>query len=132
MNKKALSILIVDDNDIMRALLRGILRGDDYEIVGEARNGVQAVEVAERHRPDIICMDVLMPEKNGLVAMAEIKRARPETEVVMITGSADPETVQEAIHHGATGFIVKPFNAARVLDAMKKVATRIRQRPPGD
>jgi len=131
MNKKALSILIVDDNDIMRALLRGILRGDDYEIVGEARNGVQAVEVAERHRPDIICMDVQMPEKNGLVAMAEIKRARPETEVVMITGSADSATVQEAIHHGATGFIVKPFNAARVLDAMKKVATRIRQRPPG-
>ncbi|WP_374328815.1 response regulator transcription factor [Azonexus sp.] len=130
MNKNALSVLIVDDNDMMRTILRGMLRGDEYEIVGEARNGVQAVEAAERLRPAIVCMDVLMPEKNGLVAMVEIKAAHPEIEFIVITGSADPHTVQEAIHHGATGFIVKPFNAARVLDAMKKAATRIRQRPP--
>lgn len=130
MNKNALSVLIVDDNDMMRAILRSMLRGDEYEIVGEARNGVQAVEAAERLRPAIVCMDVLMPEKNGLVAMAEIRNAQPTTEFIVITGSADPETVQEAIHHGATGFIVKPFNAARVLDAMKKAAARIRQRPP--
>lgn len=130
MNKNALSVLIVDDNDMMRTILRSMLRGDAYEIVGEARNGVQAVEAAERLRPAIVCMDVLMPEKNGLVAMAEIRNVQPATEFIVITGSADPETVQEAINHGATGFIVKPFNAARVLDAMKKAAARIRQRPP--
>lgn len=128
MRTPKISVVIVDDNDMMRTILRGILRGEEYDVVGEARNGTQAVEVVERMKPDIVCMDVLMPEKNGLEAMAEIKMSRPETEFVMITGSADPETVQDAIMNGASGFIVKPFNAARVLDALKKSAARLRQR----
>lgn len=128
MRTPKISVVIVDDNDMMRTILRGILRGEEYDVVGEARNGAQAVEVVERMKPDIVCMDVLMPEKNGLEAMAEIKMSRPETEFVMITGSADPETVQDAIMNGASGFIVKPFNAARVLDALKKSAARLRQR----
>ncbi|RKT60904.1 two-component system chemotaxis response regulator CheY [Azonexus fungiphilus] len=128
MRTPKISVVIVDDNDMMRTVLRGILRGEEYDVVGEARNGAQAVEVVERMKPDIVCMDVLMPEKNGLEAMAEIKMSRPETEFVMITGSADPETVQDAIMNGASGFIVKPFNAARVLDALKKSAARLRQR----
>lgn len=127
MSKKKLSVVIVDDNDIMRTVLRGILRGDEYEVIGEARNGVQAVEVALRMKPDIVCMDVMMPEKNGLEAMTEIKAERPDTGFIMITGSADPETVQDAIMFGAAGFIVKPFNAARVLDALKKLGARLRQ-----
>ena len=128
MRTPKISVVIVDDNDMMRTVLRGILRGEEYDVVGEARNGAQAVEVVERMKPDIVCMDVLMPEKNGLEAMAEIKMSRPETEFVMITGSADPETVQDAIMNGASGFIVKPINAARVLDALKKSAARLRQR----
>lgn len=125
---KRIAILIVDDNDIMRTVLRGILRGDDYEVVGEARNGNLAVDLARRLKPDIVCLDVMMPEKNGLEALCEIKAARPETEVVMITGNTDQGTVQEAIMGGAGGFIVKPFNAARVLDTLDKVAARIRQK----
>lgn len=125
---KRIAILIVDDNDIMRTVLRGIVRGDAYEVVGEARNGNLAVDLAQRLKPDIVCLDVMMPEKNGLEALSEIKAARPETEVVMITGNADPGTVQEAIIGGAGGFIVKPFNAARVLDALDKVAARVRQK----
>ena len=128
MSKTRLSVVIVDDNDMMRTILRSILRGEEYDVVGEARNGVLAVEIVERMKPDIVCMDVLMPEKNGLEAMAEIKQTLPETEFIMITGSADPETVQDAIMNGAGGFIVKPFNAARVLDALKKAASRARQR----
>lgn len=128
MSKNRVSVVIVDDNDMMRTILRGILRGEEYDVVGEARNGALAVELVERMKPDIVCMDVLMPEKNGLEAMIEIKQSLPETEFIMITGSADPETVQDAIMNGAGGFIVKPFNAARVLDALKKAATRVRQR----
>ncbi len=128
MSNKRLSIVIVDDNDMMRAILRSILRGEAYEVIGEARNGAQAVEVVERLSPDIVCMDILMPEKNGLEAMAEIRRVMPETEFIMITSSAEPETVQDAIANGASGFIVKPFNAARVLDALKRTAARIQQR----
>ena len=120
--------MIVDDNDIMRTILRGIVRGDKYEVIGEARNGNVAVEMAERLKPDIVCLDVVMPEKSGLEALSEIKAARPETEVVMITANAEPDTVQESIINGAAGFIIKPFNAARVLDALEKVAGRIGQR----
>ncbi|MCK6391786.1 MAG: response regulator, partial [Azonexus sp.] len=90
MNKKRLSVAIVDDNDMMRAILRGMLRGEAFDVVGEARNGVLAVDLADRLKPDIICMDVMMPEKNGLEAMVEIKAARPETQIIMITSSADP------------------------------------------
>jgi len=125
---KRTSIMIVDDNDMMRSILRGMLRGEEYEIVGEARNGSIAVDMAERLKPDIVCLDVMMPEKDGLEALSEIKAARPETEVVMITSNADPDTVQESIMNGASGFIVKPFNAARVLDTLEKVAGRLRQK----
>ena len=83
MSKRRISIMIVDDNDMMRSILRGMLRGDEYEVVGEARNGVIAVEMADRLKPDIICLDVMMPEKNGIDALVEIKAARPETIVVM-------------------------------------------------
>ena len=118
------TVIIVDDNDMMRGILRAMLRGEEYEVIGEARNGVAAVDIADRLKPDIICLDVMMPEKNGIDALCEIKVARPETEVVMITSSADPETVQQAIQNGASGFIVKPFNAAKVLDTLAHVSAR--------
>jgi len=128
MRSKRHSVVIVDDNDMMRTVLRAMLRSERYDIVGEARNGVQAVDMVSRLKPDIVCMDVLMPEKNGIEAMADIKAERPETEIIMITGSADPDTVQEAIMNGAAGFIIKPFNAARVIDTLAKVAARLRHR----
>jgi len=128
MVQKRISIVIVDDNDMMRAILRSMLRGEKYEVIGEARNGLVAVNMAGRLKPDIVCLDVIMPEKDGLEALCEIKAARPETQIVMITSSANPETVQESIQNGACGFIVKPFNAARVLDTIEKAAGRIRQR----
>jgi len=120
--------MIVDDNDMMRSILRAMLRGEEYEVIGEARNGNIAVDMADRLKPDIVCLDVMMPEKDGLEALSEIKAARPETEIVMITSNADPDTVQESIMNGASGFIVKPFNAARVLDTLEKVAGRLRQK----
>ena len=125
---KRISIIIVDDNGAMRTILRSMLRGEEYEVIGEARNGVIAVDMVIRLKPNIVCLDVIMPEKNGLEALDEIKIARPETEVVMITGNAAPETVQESIQSGASGFIIKPFNSARVLDTLAKVSERIRQR----
>ena len=124
MSKKRFTVVIVDDNDMMRSILRAMLRGDDYEVVGEARNGTQAVEITERMKPDIVCMDVVMPEKDGLEALCEIKAARPETKIVMITSNSDPDTVQESIQNGASGFIIKPFNAARVLDTLEKVSEK--------
>lgn len=122
---KRCSVIVVDDNDMMRSILRGMLRGEEFEVIGEARNGVAAVDIANRLKPDIICLDVMMPEKSGLEALCEIKAARPETEVVMITSSSDQETVQGAIQNGAGGYIVKPFNAAKVLDTLAHIKAKL-------
>jgi two-component system, chemotaxis family, chemotaxis protein CheY len=128
MPQKRTSVLIVDDNDMMRSILRGILRGEAYEVVGEARTGSIAIEMAERLHPKIICLDVMMPEMDGLEALPALKAAHPEIQIVMITSNADPETVQESIRNGASGYIVKPFNAAKVLDTLGKCASRLRPR----
>ncbi|HRE15776.1 MAG TPA: response regulator [Rhodocyclaceae bacterium] len=122
---KRIPICIVDDNDLMRTLLRGLLRGENYDVVGEARNGKLAVELIDRVTPRIVCMDVMMPEMDGLEALREIKEKHPTTAVVMITSNASAENVQEAIENGASGFIVKPFNAAKVIDTLAKVTSRL-------
>ncbi|MDQ5916179.1 MAG: two-component system, chemotaxis family, chemotaxis protein CheY [Pseudomonadota bacterium] len=111
-------ILIVDDNDLMRTLLRGMLRGEEYHVVGEARNGLQGVEAVQKLTPDIVCLDVMMPEMDGLEALQVMKQAKPDLVVVMITGNPSVENVQESIQGGAAGFIVKPFNTAKVLDTL--------------
>ena len=118
-------ILIVDDNDMMRSLLRGILRNGGHNVIGEASNAPTAIEMANRLKPDIVWGDIVMPgEMDGLEALVEIKKDRTQTQVVMITGNADQDTVQEAINNGASGFIVKPFNAARVLDTLEIIMRR--------
>ena len=114
-------ILIVDDNDLMRSLLRGILRSEECEVVGEARNGIHALEIIERLPVDIVFLDVMMPEMDGLETLTNIKETRPEIAVIMITGNPSKENVEESIRGGASGFIIKPFNSAKVIDTLNKV-----------
>ena len=116
-----LKILIVDDNDLMRTLLRGILRSENCQVIGEARNGAIAIELIEKSKPDIIFLDVMMPEMDGLEALQNIKEKYPEIIVIMITGNPSKENVQESIQGGASGFIIKPFNSAKVLDTLHSV-----------
>ena len=120
-------VLVVDDNDLMRTLLRGILRGESYHIIGDARNGILALEFIERSRPDIVLLDVMMPEMDGLETLQNIRAKYPSIVVVMITGNPSVENVQESIQKGAKGFIVKPFNSAKVLDTLERAWTA---RPP--
>ncbi|MEI7612815.1 MAG: response regulator [Betaproteobacteria bacterium] len=112
-------VLIVDDNDLMRTLLRGILRNESYQIIGEAKNGTVALESIARAKPDIVFLDVMMPEMDGLEALQTIKRKHPEIVIIMITGNPSKENVEESIQGGASGFIVKPFNSAKVLDTLE-------------
>lgn len=114
-------ILIVDDNDLMRTLLRGILRNENCQVIGEARNGSVALESIARNKPDIVFLDVVMPEMDGLEALQNIKSKYPEIVVVMITGNPSKENVEESIQGGASGFIIKPFNSAKVLDTLNRV-----------
>lgn len=119
-------ILIVDDNDLMRTLLRGILRSENCQVIGEARNGSIALESIARNKPDIVFLDVVMPEMDGLEALQNIKKKYPEIVVVMITGNPSKENVEESIQGGASGFIIKPFNSAKVLDTLTRVMQDIK------
>ena len=126
---KKTTVVIVDDNDIMRALLRGMLRAEkEFEVVGEAGNGEAGVELVKRLEPQIVCMDVMMPVMTGIDALREIRKELPRTAVVMITGNASAENVQESVQNGAAGFIVKPFNADKVLKTMTAVRNTLKDR----
>lgn len=120
-------IVLVDDNDLMRTVLRGILRDEDCEICGEARNGALALDMVDRLHPDVVFLDVMMPEMDGLEALQEIKRMRPETAVIMVTGNPSVGNVQESIQNGAAGFIVKPFNAGKVIAALRQALAASRR-----
>lgn len=122
-------ILIVDDNDLMRTLLRGILRGENCQVVGEAKNGLIALDLVEKTIPDIVFLDVMMPEMDGLEVLQNVKEKYPRIQVVMITGSPSVDNVQESIQGGVSGFIVKPFNTAKVLDTLRKTVQTM-ERPP--
>jgi len=113
-------VLIVDDNDLMRTLLRGVLRGENYDIIGDAKNGAVSLELIAKSKPDIVFMDVVMPQMDGLEALQRIKELYPEIVVIMITGNPSKENVEESIRNGANGFIIKPFNTARVLDTLNR------------
>ncbi len=120
MTHRSPKVLIVDDNDLMRTLLRGILRSESCQVVGEAKNGTIALDLVERTFPDVVFLDVMMPEMDGIEVLQYIKERHPRIKVIMITGNPSVENVQESIQGGAAGFIVKPFNTARVLDTLHK------------
>lgn len=115
-------VLIVDDAVFMRKLLKNILFSGGFDIVGEAENGKQAVKLYKKLRPDIVTMDIIMPEMNGIEALKEIKKIDPNAKVVMCTAVGQEQMVKTAIKFGAKGYIVKPFQAPKVIEELKKVA----------
>jgi two-component system chemotaxis response regulator CheY len=122
--KRAIRIQLVDDNEVTRALLRGLLRGEEYDVVGEASDGEHGLEMALRLRPDVLCLDISMPKADGLEVLRQVRAQAPETVVLMITAHTEREMVQQAIQSGASGYIVKPFNAGKVLDAICRAVGR--------
>jgi len=115
------TVLIVDDAAFMRMLLKDILTKAGYEVIAEAENGREAVEKYLAHSPDLVTMDITMPEMNGIDAARAIRTADPTAKIVMCSAMGQQSMVIEAIQIGAADFIVKPFQPARVLDAVKKV-----------
>ena len=124
LNKQDIGILIVDDNDISRSMLRHILTSEAFNVVGEASSGVAALDWLQKTIPEVVCLDVMMPDIGGLEILEHIKNLSPETVVVMVTGSNNKETVVSAIKAGANGFIVKPFNPATLLQTMNGLVTK--------
>ncbi|NLM96264.1 MAG: response regulator [Halanaerobiaceae bacterium] len=113
------SVLIVDDAAFMRLNLRNILK-DSYEIVGEAKNGLEAVEMYKKLSPDIVTMDITMPVMDGLEAIRAIKAYDPDSKIIVCSAMGQQKMIIEAIEAGAKDFIVKPFKEERVLAAVKK------------
>ncbi len=113
-------ILIVDDAAFMRMMIKNILTSNGYEVVGEAENGLQAVEKYKELKPDLVTMDITMPEMDGIAAVKEIKKIDPNARVIMCSAMGQQSMVIEAIQAGAKDFIVKPFNPQRVLEAVEK------------
>jgi len=114
-------ILIVDDAAFMRMMIKDILSKNGYEVVGEAENGAVAVNKYAEVKPDLVLMDITMPEKDGIQALKEIRANDGNAKVIMCSAMGQQAMVIEAIQSGAKDFIVKPFQADRVLEAVKKV-----------
>ncbi|HXH60919.1 MAG TPA: response regulator [Fimbriimonadaceae bacterium] len=114
-------ILITDDALFMRVTLKNILTQHGYEVVGEAQNGTEAVKLFQQLRPDLVTMDITMPEMDGIAALKEIKAIDSEAVVVMCTAMGQKNMVVDAIQAGAKDFIVKPFQPDRVLEAVSKL-----------
>jgi len=113
-------IMIVDDAIFMRMKLKDILEKNGYEVVAEAQNGADAIEKFKSERPEIVTMDITMPEMDGIQALKGIKKIDPQARVVMCSAMGQQAMVMEAIQSGAVDFIVKPFETDRVLDALVK------------
>ncbi|MDX1811375.1 MAG: response regulator [Gammaproteobacteria bacterium] len=113
-------VLIVDDDAIIRETLRILLRGEMFSVVGEAGDGIKAMEMMRKHKPAIVLLDISMPGASGLEVLQEIREKYPKTMVVMISGEAQADTVKAAIENGAVGYIVKPFNMANVMQNLKR------------
>lgn len=114
-------ILIVDDAAFMRMMLKDILTKNGYEVAGEAPNGFKAVEMYKAEKPDIVTMDITMPEMDGIQALKEIRGFDPGAKIIMCSAMGQQAMVMESIKSGARDFIVKPFQPERVLEAIKKV-----------
>jgi len=117
----AKKVLICDDAAFMRMMIKDILTKNGYEIAGEAENGAKAVEKYNETKPDLVLMDITMPEMDGIQALKKIKEADAAASVIMCSAMGQQAMVIEAIQSGAKDFIVKPFQAERVLEAVKKV-----------
>ena len=114
------NILICDDAAFMRMMIKDILTKDGYDVVGEATNGAEGVEKYNQLKPDLVMMDITMPEMNGIEALKKIKEGDASANVIMCSAMGQQAMVIESIQSGAKDFIVKPFQAERVLEAVKK------------
>lgn len=114
-------LLVVDDALFMRKLICGVAAEAGWEVVGEAGNGLEALELYDRLRPDLVTMDLVMPEMGGLEALRRIRAQDPGARVVVVTALDQKQALMDSIREGAIDFIVKPFERQRVLNLLAKL-----------
>ena len=115
------TVLVCDDAIFMRTMIADILAAAGYEVIGEAETGAQAVQKYRELKPDLVTMDIVMPDMGGIEAVPEICRTDPEAKILMCSAMGQQALVVEAIQAGAKDFVVKPFQPSRVLEAVQRV-----------
>lgn len=131
--KRRLSVLVVDDNASMRAALRGIVKGDGHDVIGEAAEGTTALALIRKLKPDVVLLDMMMPGTDGLAVLTEIKEAGLDVAVLVVSGNQDPALMQQAFSLGAIGYVTKPLNPDRILQTFEQIGivSKAREgRPP--
>ena len=113
--------LLVDDEMMMRQMLKVSIKEAGLTIIGEASNGEDAILLCSKHKPQLVCLDLNMPKMDGLETLKILKPEFPNTVFVIITADASTAKVKEAIDHGASGFILKPFNVGQVTERLNKI-----------
>ncbi|AUI35815.1 two-component system response regulator [[Bacillus] caldolyticus] len=113
-------VLVVDDVAFMRMMIKDILTKNGHEVVAEAADGRQAIEKYKETQPDVVTMDITMPEMDGITALKEIKKIDSNAKVIMCSAMGQQAMVIDAIQAGAKDFVVKPFQADRVIEAINK------------
>jgi len=114
-------ILIVDDAAFMRLTIRKMLEKNGIEVVGEAENGIEAISEYNKLKPDLVTMDITMPEMTGIDALKEIMKQDSKARIIMITAMGQEALVKEAVMNGAKGFVVKPFNEEHILQTIRQL-----------
>ncbi len=117
-------VLIVDDAAFMRMMIKNIITKHGYEVAGEAENGKQAVALYSELKPDLVTMDITMPEMDGIESVKAIRSLDQNAKIIMISAMGQQAMVMDAIQAGAKDFIVKPFQQERVLQAIERVLNR--------
>ena len=118
---KKLRVLIVDDAIFMRTMIRDILEKNGFEIIGEASSGKEAIEKYSRLKPDLVTMDIVMPEMGGIEAVKSIVKIDPNAKILMCSAMGQKALVIEAIQAGAKDFVVKPFQPSAVIEAITRI-----------
>ena len=118
----AMKVLITDDTAFMRMTLKNVIEKNGYEVVGEAGDGEDAVAKYQELRPDLVTMDITMPKMDGITAIKEIRKINPDARIIVCSAMGQKPMVIEALNAGAKDFLVKPFDAERVIEALRKAA----------
>ena len=116
-------ILIVDDAAFMRMSIKRMIEKDNYEIVAEACDGVQAVAMYKQFKPDVTTMDITMPNMTGIEALKEIKKIDSEAKIIMISAMGQEALIRESVMSGASSFLVKPFQKEKLLEVLNSVCS---------
>lgn len=121
---KELSFIVVDDAVFMRTLLKKMIEEvENYKVLGEGSNGYEAIEQARTNQPDIMTLDITMPDMDGIRAVKEVLKVSPNTKIIMVSAMGQQSMVIEAIKLGAKDFVVKPFEKSRVIQAIRNVTS---------